>query len=57
MKSIETLKKHANEWGRQYLKNEFFHISNTIMSESDLSSIQNFSDIKKMFQTFDHTQI
>jgi hypothetical protein len=54
-KSIETLKKHANDWGRQYLKNEFVHVSNTIMSESDLSSVQKFSDIKKMFQTFDHT--
>jgi hypothetical protein len=55
MKSIETLKNHANDWGRQYLKNEFVNISNTIMSDNDLSSVQNFKDIKKIFQTFDHT--
>jgi hypothetical protein len=53
-RSIVELKNHANEWGRQYLKNEFVIVSNTIMSDYNLPSVKSFRDIKKMYHTFEH---
>lgn len=54
-KSIETLKNSANEWGRQYLQHEFVIVSNSLMSKYNLSPVQKFKDIKRMFQTLDLT--
>jgi hypothetical protein len=53
--SVKTLKGDANEWGRQYLQNEFVLISNSLVTEYQIPSVQKFKDIKQMFSNFDYT--